>query len=128
MTRIFESWTTAQNIKKNKVKHSYNDTGDFDENYLQSFKNVALKPRHAKIGIPTTYVIGETTVNDDKNPLHILIDAGSSSSIALKKFINKNVLVKKSKTTTEWTSLGGKLYTKKQGTVKFKLPEFFLNE
>jgi hypothetical protein len=26
------------------------------------------------------------------------------------------------------TTLGGKLYTKKEGTVKFKLPEFFLNE
>jgi hypothetical protein len=31
-------------------------------------------------------------------------------------------------TTTEWTTLGGKVYTKKQVTVKFKLPEFFLNK
>jgi hypothetical protein len=36
--------------------------------------------------------------------------------------------VKNKKTTTEWTTLGGKLYTKKQGTVKFKLTEFFLNK
>jgi hypothetical protein len=37
-------------------------------------------------------------------------------------------LAKNKKTTTEWTTLGGKFYTKKQGTVKFKLPEFFLNK
>jgi hypothetical protein len=36
--------------------------------------------------------------------------------------------VKNKKTTAEWTTLGGKLYTKKQGTVKFKLPGFFLNK
>jgi hypothetical protein len=53
---------------------------------------------------------------------------GSSSSIILKKFINKNTLVKDKKTTTEWTTLGGKLCTKKQGTAKFKVPEFFLNK
>jgi hypothetical protein len=38
------------------------------------------------------------------------------------------VLVNNSRTTTEWTTLGWKFYTKKQGTVKFKLPEFFLNK
>jgi predicted aspartyl protease len=63
-----------------------------------------------------------------KKTLRILIDTGSSSSIILKKCINKSVLVKNSRTTTEWTTLGEKLYTKKQGTVKFKLPEFFLNK
>jgi hypothetical protein len=36
--------------------------------------------------------------------------------------------VKNKRTTTEWTTLGGKFYTKKQGTVKFKLPEFLLNK
>jgi hypothetical protein len=36
--------------------------------------------------------------------------------------------VKNKKTTTEWTTLGGKVYSKKQGTVKFKLPELFLNK
>ena len=32
---------------------------------------------------------------------------GSSSSIILKKFVNKNVLVKYTSKTTEWTTLGG---------------------
>jgi hypothetical protein len=36
--------------------------------------------------------------------------------------------VKKSRTTIEWTTLGGKFHTKKQGTVKFNLPELFLNK
>jgi hypothetical protein len=66
-------------------------------------------------------VIGETNVYCKKKPLRILIDTGSSSSIILKKFIKKNTLVKNKKTTSEWTTLGGKFYTKKQGTVKFKL-------
>jgi hypothetical protein len=38
------------------------------------------------------------------------------------------VLAKNSRKTTEWTTLGGKLYTKKKGIVKFKLPELFLNK
>jgi hypothetical protein len=57
-----------------------------------------------------------------------LASAIGSSSIILKKFINKNVLEKNSRTTIEWTTLGEKIYTKKKGTVKFKLPEFFLNK
>jgi hypothetical protein len=125
------SWKSSQKYKKakeNKRKCSDNDTSDSEQNYSTSFKLVALKPKRAKIGIPTTEVIGETTVNGSKKPLRILIDIGSSSSIILKKFINKILLVKNSRTTTEWTTLGGKFYTKKQGTVKFKLPEFFLNK
>jgi hypothetical protein len=38
--------------------------------------------------------------------------------------MNKKVLVNNFRTTTEWTTLRGKFYTKKQGTVKFKLPDF----
>jgi hypothetical protein len=113
--------------QKNKRKRSDNDTRESEQNYSTSFKLVALKPKRAKKGIPTTEVIGETTVNGSKKPSRILIYTGSSTSIILKKFINKSLLVKNSRTTTEWTTLGGKFYTKKQGTVKFKLPEFFLN-
>jgi hypothetical protein len=51
--------------------------------------------------ITTTEVIGETNVTGNKTPLCILIDTGSSSSIILKKFINKNTLVINKKTTTE---------------------------
>jgi hypothetical protein len=58
----------------------------------------------------------------------IIIDTCSNSSTTLKKFINKIVLVKNSRTTTELTTFGRKLYTKKQGTVKFKIPAFFLNK
>jgi hypothetical protein len=73
-------------------------------------------------------VIGETNVNGKKTPLRIIIYTCSSSSIILKKIINKNTLVKNKKTTEEWTTLGGEFYTNKQGTVKCKLPEFFLNK
>jgi hypothetical protein len=38
-----------------------------------SSKIVALKPKRGKIGIPTTEVIGETTVYGRKTPLRILI-------------------------------------------------------
>jgi hypothetical protein len=110
---------------KIKSSDSDNDSSDSDSNYCNSYQIVALKPKRSKIGIPTTEVIGETNVNGKKTPLRILIDTGSSISIILKKFINKNTLVKNKKTTTKWTNLGEKFYTKKQGTVKFKLPEFF---
>jgi hypothetical protein len=45
-------------------------------------------------------VIGETNLKGKKTPLRIIIDEGSSSSINLKKFINKNALVKNKNTTT----------------------------
>jgi hypothetical protein len=76
---------------------------DCDFSYLQSSKNVALKPKHAKLGIPTNEIIGETIINGNKKPRHIIIDTGSSSSILLKKFIDKKLLVKNSRTATEWT-------------------------
>jgi hypothetical protein len=79
------------------------------KNYSTYFKLVALKPKRAKIGIPTTEVIGETTVNGSKNPSRIRIDTGSSSSIILKRSINKRLLVKNSRTTTEWTHLRGEI-------------------
>jgi hypothetical protein len=49
--------------QKNKRKCSNNDTHYSEENYLQSFKLIALKSKRAKIGIPTTEVIEKTTVN-----------------------------------------------------------------
>jgi hypothetical protein len=60
MTSFIESYTTFQKNKKNKRKRSANnDTSHYNENYLQSFKNTALKPKRAKIVIPTTEVTGE---------------------------------------------------------------------
>jgi hypothetical protein len=131
MKSFLASLNSSQKVKKaqkNKHKRSDNVTIDSEQKYSTSFKLVALKPKHTKIVIPTTEVIGETTVSGSKKPLRILIYTGSSSSIILKKFINKSLLVKNSRTTTEWTTLGGKFHTKKQCTVKFKLPEFFLNK
>jgi hypothetical protein len=110
MNSFMESWRTSKNNKNtqnNERKLSDNDTSDSAQNYSPSFKLVALKPNRAKMGIPTREVIGETTINGSKQPLPILIDTRSSSSIILKKFINKKVLVKNSRTTTEWTTLRG---------------------
>jgi hypothetical protein len=104
------SWKTSEKdkrIQKNKCKRSDNDTSDSEQNCSMSSKIVASKPKRAKIGIPTTVIIGETIVKGRKTPLHILIDTGSSSSTILKN-INKSLLVKNSRTTTEWTTLGGK--------------------
>jgi hypothetical protein len=125
MKSFMASWKSSQKDKKtqkNKSKSSDNDTSDSEQKYSTSFKLVPLKPTRAKREIPTTEVIGETTVNGSKKPFRILIDTGSSSYIIWKKFINKSLLVNNSRTTTEWTTLGGKFYTKKQGTVKFKVP------
>jgi hypothetical protein len=36
------------------------------------------------------------------------------------------MIAKDKKSTTEWTTLGGNFLTKKKGTVKFKLPDFFV--
>jgi predicted aspartyl protease len=132
MNAFIKSYDKSKKKSAGKVKRkrsdSDNDSSDSDSNCSNSYKLVALKLKRANIGIPTTEVIGETNVNGNKTPLCILIDTGSSSSIILKKFINNNTLVKNKKTTTEWTTLGGKFYTKNQGTVKFKIPEFFLNK
>jgi hypothetical protein len=99
---------------KCKIKRSDSDiySSDSDSNYSNSYTLVALKAKRAKIGISTTEVIGEINENGKKTPLLILIYTSSSISIITK----------------EWTTLGGKFYTKRQGTFKFKLPEFFFNK
>jgi hypothetical protein len=69
MKSFMASWKSSQENKeaqKNKRKRSDNDTSDSEQNYSMSFKLVALKPKRAKIGIPTTEVIGEKTVNGSK--------------------------------------------------------------
>jgi hypothetical protein len=79
MKSFLVSWKSSQKDKKaqkNKRKRSDNDNNDSEQNYSTSFKIVALKPNREKIGIPTTEVIGETTVNGSKKPLRILIDTG----------------------------------------------------
>jgi hypothetical protein len=69
---------------KRKCSDSDNDFSDSDSNYSNSYQIVALKPKRSKIGIPTTEVIGETNLRDNKIPLRILIDTGSISSIIVK--------------------------------------------
>jgi hypothetical protein len=61
MKSFMASWKSSQNdkkLQKNKRKHSDNYTSDSEQNYPTSFKLVALKPKRAKIGIPTTEIIG----------------------------------------------------------------------
>jgi hypothetical protein len=70
MNSFIESWTTSQKkqeVSENERTCSDNDTSDSEETYSQSFKFVALKTKRAQIGIPTTEIIGETTVNGSKN-------------------------------------------------------------
>jgi hypothetical protein len=56
MKSLMASWKYSQKDNKaqrNKRKHSDNDTNDSEQNYSTSLKLVALKPKRAKIGIPT---------------------------------------------------------------------------
>jgi hypothetical protein len=60
------SWKSSKKGKKaqkNKRKRSDNDTSESEQNYSTSFKLVDFKTKHAKVGIPTIEVIGETTVH-----------------------------------------------------------------
>jgi hypothetical protein len=116
MKSFMASWKSSQKdnkAQKNKRKCSDNDTSESEQNYSTYFKLMALKPKRAKIGIPTTKTIGKTTVNGSKKPLRIFLGTGSRSSTILNKFMNKSLLIKNSRTTTEWTTLGGGVYTKK---------------
>jgi hypothetical protein len=61
MKSFIASWISSEKDKKsqkNKRKHNDNDTSDSEQNYSMSSKIVALKPKRAKIGIPTTENIG----------------------------------------------------------------------
>jgi hypothetical protein len=92
MKSFMTTWKASEKDKKsqkNKCKRSDNDTSNSEQNYSMSSKIVAIKPKRAKIGIPTTGIIGETTVKGRKAPLRILIDTGSSSSIILKKLLTR---------------------------------------
>jgi hypothetical protein len=60
MECFMASWKSSEKDKKaqkNKQKRSDNVTSESEQNYSTSFKLVALKPKSAKIGIPTTEVI-----------------------------------------------------------------------
>jgi lysyl-tRNA synthetase class I len=69
MNAFIKSYDKSQKKSsgKGKIKcsdsDSDNDSSDSDSNYSNSYKLVALKPKHSKIGIPTTEVIGETNAN-----------------------------------------------------------------
>jgi hypothetical protein len=70
MKSFMASWKSSQKDKKaqkNKHKRSDDDTSDSEQNYPTYFKCVALTHKRAKIGIPTTETIGETTVNCSKS-------------------------------------------------------------
>jgi hypothetical protein len=57
MKSFMASWKSSKKDKKsqkNKRKRSDNDTSDSEQYYSMSSKIVALKPKRAKIGIPTT--------------------------------------------------------------------------
>jgi hypothetical protein len=57
MKSFMASWKSSKKYKKaqkHKRKRSGNDTSDSEQNYSTYFKLVAFKPKHAKIGIPTT--------------------------------------------------------------------------
>jgi hypothetical protein len=106
MKSVMASWKSSKKEKKfqkNKRKRSDNDTSDSKQKHSTYFKLVALKPKRAKMVIPTTEVIGEKTVNGSKKPLRIIIDTGISSSIIVTKSINKILSIKNSRATTEWT-------------------------
>jgi hypothetical protein len=62
MKSFMASWKSSKKDKKahnNRRKRSDNNTSDSEQNYSTSFRLVVFKPKPAKIGIPTTEVIGE---------------------------------------------------------------------
>jgi hypothetical protein len=101
MNTFIKSYDKSKNKSARKGKRkrsdSDNDSSNSDSNYSNYYKLVALKPKRAQTGVPTTEVIGETIVNDKNTHLRILIDTGISSSIILKEFTSKNTLVKNKK-------------------------------
>ena len=58
-------------------------------------------------------------------PLRALLDSGTSSTLMLAKYINKNSpKAYKSPVLTKWTTMGGTFYTKQKRQVQFRIPEF----
>jgi hypothetical protein len=57
MKSFMANWKASEKDKKsqkNKRKRNDNDTSDSEQNYSMSSKIIALKPKRAKKGIPTT--------------------------------------------------------------------------
>ena len=70
-------------------------------------------------GITTTTVV---TIQGHKDQLYVLLDIGCSNTIVSDKYLNYLESVKKIK--TYYATAGGPYKVNKNGTVKFKLPEF----
>jgi hypothetical protein len=78
--------------RKRKASEQSSSTSDSDSNYSQSiFKHDVLVRKRIKEN-PNTELVGKVTINGKKQPIIILVDTGSSSTIVLKKSINKNML------------------------------------
>ena len=67
--------------------------------------------------------MGTTKTSTGKSKkMYILLDTGSSNTILSDKYLGQVTSIKKSK--SEYATAGGLYTTSKQGTLKFKLPEF----
>ena len=69
-------------------------------------------------------VIVEMKDADDMSvPIRALLNTGTTSTIALNKFINKHMEKYETKATT-WSTLGGKFKTRRKARINLKMPKF----
>jgi hypothetical protein len=118
---IFTQFHCQKPQKKGAKKRTRSDNDvkrDSDSSYLQSnFKHSILGQKRQK-GIPTTDIVEEVTINGIKIISESIL-AVVELLFFLKKLINKSIIVKYKKPTTEWTALGGTFDTKKKVSIQY---------
>ena len=66
--------------------------------------------------------------NGTAKNLKALLDSGTTSSMLLKKFVNKKKLSSFKTKPVRWATLGGVYHTRRRGQVDIRLPEFSLTK
>jgi len=117
--------------EKSKFKRSDNDNSEDDSAYSCLLKHSigieSLKSSQSSQYPPTTEVLGEARRNNqERKPMRILIDTGSTQTIVLRRFVAKSKIMSKTSKPTTWNTLGGSFSTKRRGECVFTLPEFSL--
>ena len=86
---------------------------------ITTCKNKKLKTEHAFVIPPkikkvprTTEVVGESIINGKAFPIRVLLDTGSSQSIALKHCVAKSTYSRKS-SLVSWSTLGVNIILRK---------------
>ena len=110
-----------------KKSLAINSNSDEDSDYCAetSYSINTRRSKRQKMSHATTEIIVQMPDrNGNLVPIRGLLDSGTTSTILLKRYVNRINKIYKNPKKTPWTTLGGKFFTQRKALVNFTFPEF----